>query len=127
MSDAEGGNTPLNDFDLPTEEQPIQPEEAPPIDTSGEKPSEPEEPVAETPEEEAEAEEKEGFLQKLAKANPYVVLLGVSLGAILLALLFLFMELAGYDFDIKAKKGKEGAMLMPPAVQSAPANTIAAA
>jgi hypothetical protein len=126
VSDAEGGSAPLNDFDLPTEEQPIQSEEAPKIDTSGEKPSEPEEPVAEGPEE-GEGEEKEGFLQRLAKANPYVVLLGVSLGAVLLALLFLFMELAGYSFDIKAKKGKEGALRMPPAVQSAPASTIAAA
>lgn len=64
---------------------------------------------AETPEEEEEAgPEKESIFSRLAQASPYTVMLGLSLAAILMAILFLVLEMGGYGFDIKATTGKMG-------------------
>jgi len=120
-----GAKAPADEFSLPVEESATL-EELPRIDDSAE--AAPAEAPSEALEEEVESEEpeKEGLLAKLSRANPYAVLLGVSLAAILIAILFLFMEMMIYDFDIKARQGKEGALLTP-ASQSAPASTTAAA
>ncbi len=42
------------------------------------------------------------FLKKLSEASPYTVLLGLTVVALLLAVIFLFIELSRYDFNTKA-------------------------
>lgn len=42
------------------------------------------------------------FLQKLSQASPYTVLLGVAVVMLILAVIFLFIELGSYDFNTKA-------------------------
>jgi hypothetical protein len=42
------------------------------------------------------------FLKKLSEASPYTVLLGVAVVMLLLAVIFLFIELGRYDFNTKA-------------------------
>ena len=42
-----------------------------------------------------------GLLARLAKTSPYVVLLGISLLAIMIGILYLWMELRRYDSQIK--------------------------
>jgi hypothetical protein len=53
---------------------------------------------------EASGEEKEqsAFLQQLSKASPYTVLLGMTVVALLLTVIYLFVELSHYDFNTKA-------------------------
>ena len=47
-----------------------------------------------------------GFFKKLAGASPYLVLLGMTLVALLVAVIILFAELYSYDLDIHANQGK---------------------
>ena len=82
---------------------------------------EPEEQPEEEPEEE-EREKEPGLLAKLATSSPYVVMLGISLAAILIAILCLFLELRTYDFEIKPKQAR-----IAPAVQSGGPSTTATA
>ena len=42
------------------------------------------------------------FLKQLGEASPYTVLLGMTVVALLLAVIFLFIELSRYDFNTKA-------------------------
>jgi hypothetical protein len=79
---------------------------------------------AEAPEEELEeeAEGGPGFLEKLAAASPYVVLLGISLAAVLIGILCLFLELKDYGFETKPAQAR-----IAPAVQSGPPSTTATA
>lgn len=128
-----GAKAPADDFTLPVEGG-TQPPETPEIETAVEAAPGPLETLDQAPEqkpeddfslrteepgetqetlEEFEEPEKEGFLTRLSRANPHTVLLGVSVAAILIAILFLFLELMNYDFDIKARQGKEGAQLVP--------------
>jgi len=76
--------------------------------------------AAEAAEEELEEEavKQPGFLQKVTKASPYVVLLGISLLAILIGIFCWFMELKSYDFQMKPAQTS-----MAPAVQSGPPST----
>ena len=79
--------------------------------------------VEEKAEEEPEEEEKEpGFIEKLTKTSPYVVLLGISAAAIMIAIVYLFLELREYDFQVKPTQAG-----MAPAVQSGPPSTTATA
>jgi hypothetical protein len=71
--------------------------------------------------EEEEGEKGPGLLARLTKTTPYVVLLGISLLAILIGILCLWLELRRYDSQIKPPQ--VGAA---PVVQSGPANTTAA-
>lgn len=57
--------------------------------------------------EEEEKEKKPSLLHRLAEASPYTVMLGLSCVAILLACIFLMIELLRYDFDVGAKSGKK--------------------
>jgi hypothetical protein len=51
----------------------------------------------------AEGEESQStFLKKLTEASPYTVLLGLTVVALLIAVIFLFIELGRYDLNIKA-------------------------
>lgn len=54
-----------------------------------------------------EKEKKPSLLHRLAEASPFTVMLGLSCVAILLACIFLMIELLRYDFDIGAKSGKK--------------------
>lgn len=67
-------------------------------------------------EEEAEEEKepKESLLAKLAKANPYTVLLGIALAALTLGVLCLLLELKAYNFDWKAEGARRRAALPAP-------------
>ena len=78
----------------------------------------------EEPEEE-EKEEKPSLLERIRDASPYTVMLGLTLLAIVIAVVCLAMELGSYGGDIKAKE-YQGSALAPPA-QSAPPSTTAAA
>lgn len=82
--------------------------------------------TAETAEEEAEeeSEKKGGLLTALANASPYTVVLGLSLLAILVAILCLLLEWRSYDFEVKAKDKPVSAIS---ADQLGPASTAAAA
>lgn len=71
---------------------------------------------------EEEVEKRPGFLQKVTKASPYVVLLGISLAAILIGIFCWFMELRSYDFQMKPAQTS-----MAPAVQSGPPSTTTTA
>lgn len=50
--------------------------------------------------------EKEGkpLLERIAEASPYTVMLGVSLVALIVAVICLAIELGRYDYDIKAEQ-----------------------
>jgi hypothetical protein len=79
----------------------------------------------EKPEEEEEEEEKEkgpGLLARVAKTSPYVVLLGISLLAIMIGILCLWLELQSYDFAINAEQ-----VDAPVEVPFAPPSTTATA
>ncbi len=54
-----------------------------------------------------EKEKKPSLLHRLAEASPFTVMLGLSCVAILLACIFLMIELLRYDFDVGAKSGKK--------------------
>lgn len=77
--------------------------------------------TAEQPEEE-EKEKKPSLLHRLAEASPYTVILGLSCVAILLACIFLMIELWRYDFDIGAKSGKKLSQAGVAAEWTAPAD-----
>jgi hypothetical protein len=63
-----------------------------------------EEEKAESEEEEPEEEsKKDGLLKVISNSNPYTVMLGLALVAVLIAVLCLLFELRLYDFDIKAR------------------------
>jgi hypothetical protein len=55
----------------------------------------------------AKKKNKAGLFQKLATTNPYLVLLGMTLIALFLAVIFLAVELLRYDLDIHATQGKQ--------------------
>ncbi len=66
------------------------------------------------PEEEAEAEPKkkpaervQGVLAAIGKSDPYTVLLGIALVALLTGVFFFYMELSAYNFDIWAERAKQ--------------------
>jgi len=81
--------------------------------------------TAEQPEEEEEEKEKKpSLLHRLAEASPYTVMLGLSCLAILLACIFLMIELWRYDFDIGAKSGKKVSQAGVAAQWTAPAETF---
>jgi hypothetical protein len=67
-----------------------------------------------------------GFVEKILSASPFTVMLAVSLFAMIIAVLLLFVELRQYNFDIKAKELKEK-MGAAPAVQLEPPSTMATA
>jgi len=66
------------------------------------------------------------LLGSLRHANPYTVMLGMALLALLIAVFCLLMELGRYGFHVKASSARRGAFVEA-AVQSGPAKTIAAA
>lgn len=68
----------------------------------------------------------DGLLKKLSKWDPYVVILGLSFIALLIAVLCLVMELSQFHYDVKAKEAKKQAAVTAP-YQLAPARTTAAA
>lgn len=64
------------------------------------------------PEEEAEpkkkpAERVQGVLAAIGKSDPYTVLLGIALVALLTGIFFFYMELSAYNFDIWAERAKQ--------------------
>jgi len=67
-------------------------------------------------EEEEEKEARPSIFARMAEASPYTVLLGAALVALLVGVIFLLLELKVYDFDIRAKKARQGAMDRPAAV-----------
>jgi hypothetical protein len=62
------------------------------------------EPKAAGPAEEQKS--KAVLFKKLSEASPYLVLLGMSLVALLLAVFFLLVEWGRYDYDLHATQGK---------------------
>ena len=48
--------------------------------------------------------ERSAFLKALAKASPYTVLLGMTVVALLLAVVLLFIEMSRYDLNIHPPK-----------------------
>jgi hypothetical protein len=104
-------------------DEPIQPaEEGVAEDADGLAPVEvktEEEGEEEPPEEE---EKGPGLLARLTQTSPYVVLLGISLVAMIIALFCLWMELRRYNYEWKPPQ--VGAV---PVVQSGPPSTTATA
>jgi hypothetical protein len=49
------------------------------------------------------AKPKTGVFVQKAKSDVYTVMLGLSLAAILIAILFMFLEMRRYDMDFKAQ------------------------
>ncbi len=141
MSNAEGEKPDFDDLDLPTEDPERSDEETSdfvaPDDETVEPAEETLEPAEgaglaglgtaaigagaeaeEEPEEEPEEEEKEkkpGLLSRLTTANPYVVLLGIALAALLISILYLIMEWRRYGLQTKPPQAG-----MTPAVPSDP-------
>ena len=115
MADVEDKNREFEQLDLPGEElaetEPLlesaasdDEEMAALVDLAAESPAD-EDRQAESQEdgtEEEETEEKGGFLESLSKANPYTVMLGVALAAILIAMTCLFLEWNTYELDTSA-------------------------
>ncbi len=126
MADVEGKNREFEQLDLPGEELvgPLLHKDKKPLlesaasddeemaalaDLAAESPAD-EDQQAESQEDETEeeetqeeeTEEKGGFLESLSKANPYTVMLGVALAAILIAVTCLFLEWNTYELDISA-------------------------
>jgi hypothetical protein len=54
------------------------------------------------------------WLQKLATADPYTVLLGITVAALLIAVLCCLIELGRYRFDIGAKGAKQPLTMATP-------------
>jgi hypothetical protein len=68
----------------------------------------------------AEGERAKSTLGKrLSEASPYTVMLGVTLAALLLAVVFLLIELSRYQFDVKASTAKGIVMIESPLLQEA--------
>lgn len=65
--------------------------------------------------------ESSPFFKKLARSNPFIVILGITLVALLLAVIFLAVEMSRYDFDIHATQGKHGITMNAPVESKAPA------
>lgn len=65
-----------------------------------------------------------GFVVQKPKANIYTALLGIALVAILMAILFLCLEMSRYNWDFKAA-GQKAAHLTP-VRSSSPANGLPA-
>jgi hypothetical protein len=82
----------------------------------------------EAQEEEAK-EEKPTLLAQIAGASPFTVMLGVSLLAILIAVVCLTLELGSYKWDIKGKEAKDfkSTAWAIPAAHCGPPTTTAAA
>lgn len=76
-------------------------------------------------EQEEEKEAKPSLLARLAEASPYTVMLGISLGALVIAVLCLVLELKSYDFDISAKSAR-GRVALPQTYSAAHSTTAAA-
>jgi len=94
-----------------------------------EEPAEKEEAGEEEEEEEKgeeEKEKKEGFLHKLRNADPYTVMLAISLAAILMGIFWLFMELRTYNLDIKAEEAKQRVGAAPAVQPGSPSSTATA-
>lgn len=66
-----------------------------------------------------------GFVVQKPKANVYTALLGIALLAILMAIMFLCMEMSRYNWDFKAAGAK--AIGFAPSGMKAPANGLPAA
>ena len=80
--------------------------------------------MEELPEETEEEEKKEkrpGLGSRVRATSPYVVLLGISLLAIVIGILCLFMEFQRYGFQVKPTQAHAA-----PMVQSGPLTTTAA-
>ena len=77
-------------------------------------------------EEKEEEEEKPSLLERIREASPFTVMLGLSLLAIVIAVVLLALEWGSYNWDTGAKEYKESAMAAP-VVQSGPPSTTAAA
>jgi hypothetical protein len=54
------------------------------------------------------------FLKQLSETSPFTVLLGMTVVMLLLAVVFLLVELSRYDFDTKATKGKQAVVMAEP-------------
>lgn len=68
----------------------------------------------------------QGVFQRLGKTSPYTVMLGLSVIALVIAVVCLVMELAQFNYDVKAQEAKQRAALTAP-LHSAPARMTAAA
>jgi hypothetical protein len=91
------------EWSLPVQEPEAKAEKEPGPDAAEEKPEPAESPAAEGAE--APATSKfQAVLKKLSAANPYNVLLAVTVGALLLAIVFCLVELGRYGFHISAKQ-----------------------
>lgn len=77
-------------------------------------------------EKKAAAEDGQGVLQKIGKASPYTVMLGLSIIALVIAVVCLVMELAQFNYDFKAQEIKQRAALTAP-LHSVPVRITAAA
>jgi hypothetical protein len=55
------------------------------------------------------------LLANLSTAEPFTVLLGLAVAALLIAILFCLVELGRYGFDLGAKKAKSTAAISAPA------------
>ena len=123
LEPAEGGLDSEAPYDSHGEVEPLEPAERDAL-ADMELPAPDDEFAAEEAEEELEeeAEERPGFFQKVTKASPYVVLLGISLVAILIGIFCWFMELKSYDFQMKPAQTS-----MAPAVESGPPGTTTTA
>jgi hypothetical protein len=77
-------------------------------------------------EKKAKAGNKEGIFQRLAKASPYTVLLGLSVVALVIAVVCLIVELARFNYDVKAQEAKQRAAVTAPSHSAAARTTTAA-
>lgn len=68
--------------------------------------------------------DRDGLFQRLGKTSPYVVMLGLSVVVLVIAIVCLAMELAGFNYDFKAKEAKQRAAVTSP-LHSAPRTTTA--
>jgi type IV secretory pathway VirB10-like protein len=68
--------------------------------------------------------DREGFFQRLGKTSPYVVMLGLSFVVLVIAVTCLVMELASFNYDVKAKEAKQQAAVTSP-LHSPPRTTTA--
>ena len=124
MAKVEGEDPDFDELDLPGEDLteaetfsepgPPDDQEAPsavdePLEAELTEDGKEEEAESQEDETEEEAEKKGGFLKALANADPYTVMLGVVLLAILTAVTCLFMELSTYNFDVGASDYRQQA------------------
>lgn len=102
-SDLEGFESPMgpgDDFELQTESEPEMDQGVP--RTSGdEAPSGPAAAKAKPPKKKKERSQGPSLFARLRQTSPYVVLLGISVLAVLLAVGILFLELWQYQFEFR--------------------------